>query len=133
MRNATFLVASLADFTGVWVHGVLGYRVLIAPLFPDRLFATPSFGDEDITRRIFIVAWHLVTAVFFCSGVALLLLGLGVIGDAWLPRFVGLVHGSFVLLALAVVGARLPATVRRPIPIAFLTCMSAVAVLGWLG
>src|SRR5438105_5000706 len=117
MYNPTFLVASLADFTGVFVHGVLGYRALIAPLFPDRLFATRSFGDADITRRIFITQWHLVTAVFFCSGVALLLLGMGVLEGLWLPRFIGAVHTAFVLIAALIVGRRLPAAAPRPIPI----------------
>lgn len=35
-----FLVAAAADFIAVFVHGVLGYRAMVAPLIPDRLFAT---------------------------------------------------------------------------------------------
>jgi hypothetical protein len=123
-----FYLAALADFTGVIVHGVIGYSILIAPL---RTHPTQAFGDEDISRRIFIVAWHLVTAVFFISGVAFVGLALGRLSGQWLPRFIGALHGSFALVALAVVRGRLLEVVRRPVPIAFFSVMTTVAVLGW--
>src|SRR5437899_7948509 len=106
---------------------------MIPPLIPDRLFATRAFGDEDMTRRLFIVGWHLVTATFFCSAVALTLLGLGLVNDAALPRFIGALHASFVALPLFIVAGRLPVAIRRPTPIAFFTCLGTVAVVGWLG
>jgi hypothetical protein len=133
MHSSIFLVAAAADFVAVFVHGVLGYRVMIAPLIPERLFATSTFGDAEMSGRIYTVGWHLVTAVFFCSAVALTLLGLGVVVDPPMARFIAVVHASFVLLPLFIVARRLPATIGRPVPIAFFTCLGTVAVLGWLG
>jgi hypothetical protein len=133
MPNSLFLVAAAADFAAVFVHGILGYRAMIAPLIPERLFATPMFGDAEMSGRIYIVAFQLITAVFLCSAVALTLLGLGVVHDPLMARFIAVVHASFVLLAALIVGRRLPAAIGRPVPIAFFSCIGAVAVLGWLG
>ena len=133
MGHSLFWVAALADFTGVIVHGILGHRILFSPLGRDRLFATSAFGDEEMTRRILLVAFHLVTAVFACSGIAFVLLALGRVEGTATARFIGAMHLSFAVTAVGIVGERALAAFRRPIPIAFGSVMTTVGVLGWLG
>jgi hypothetical protein len=130
MGHPLFLLGALGGFTGVFVHGVLGYRAVVAPI---ALFPTKAFGDEDMTRRILLVGWHLITLFFGLSGAAFLLLALGALEGTALPRFLGSVFAAFALCAFALVGARLPAALKRPIPIAFSSVMATVALVGWLG
>ena len=106
---------------------------MIGPLTSDRLFATDAFGGAEISRRVFIVTWHLVTAAFATSAAALLLLALGTAADTMLPRFIAAMHASFLVVAGVVLLRRRPGLIARPIPIAFVSCMTAVAVMGWLG
>jgi hypothetical protein len=128
-----FLLAAVADFTAVVVHGIVGHRALMSPLTRDRLFPTRAFGDEDMSWRILVVAWHFVTAVFACSGVALLLLALNLLHGTSLPLFLAGTHVAFLLVALSIVGRRFLSAFRRPIPIAFAICMMTVCVAAWLG
>ena len=132
MDHPLYLLGALGDFTAVVVHGVVGHRIVIAPL-RDRLFATAGFGDEDMTWRILNVSWQLVTAAFFCSGVLLLLAGLGVVDAPRAPRFVALLHGSFIAVALAIVGRRVPVALPRPVPVAFFSVLTMVTLTAWLG
>src|SRR5687768_12089420 len=59
-----FLVASLASFTLSFMHGVNGQRSFVSPLSHTALFPTSQWGDEDMSRRIFAVTWHMVTLAF---------------------------------------------------------------------
>ncbi len=128
-----FLIASVADFTAVIVHGILGHRALMSPLARERLFPTPAFGDEDMSWRILAVAWHVVTAVFASSGIALLLLALGLSHGTSLPLFLSVMHAAFLFVGVSVLGPRALAAFRRPIPITFAICMTTVSVATWLG
>lgn len=131
--GAYFHLAAVADFTIVIVHGIIGHRTLMSPLTRDRLFPTRAFGDEDMSWRILAVSWHLVTAAFASSGVALLLLALNLLHGTSLPLVLAATHASFLLVALSIVGSRLLPAFRRPIPIAFAMCMTTVSVAAWLG
>jgi hypothetical protein len=122
----------LADFTAVLVHGIIGHRALLSPMGRERLLPTPAFGDEDMGRRVLVVSWHVVTAAFACSGAAYLLLALGSLESAALPRFLGSMHGVFLLVGLSIMGGRMLTALRRPIPITFGLCMSTACVMGWL-
>ena len=124
-----YILAALANFTGVYAHGVVGHRAVVSPL-RQRLFATGTFGDEDMTYRIHLVSWHVVTTVFGGSGVAWLLMAAGILHGPELPRFLGALHLGFILVAAVVVRGRLPTAMRRPVPIAFGVCMSTVALVG---
>jgi hypothetical protein len=128
-----FLLGALGDFTGVFVHGVIGHRIMVAPLKPDRLFSTAAFGDGDVSYRLFNVVWHIITAAFFCSGAAWLLLASGRLPASLLPPFISVLHASFILVALVCTAGRLPSLIRRPIPITFFTCMTLAALVGWIG
>jgi hypothetical protein len=124
-----FFLAALANFVGVYAHGVLGHRAVISPL-RQRLFPTRAFGDEDMTWRISLVSWHLITVVFACSGTAFLLIGRGWLDGGDLPRFLGAMHLAFLLGALAIVRGRAFQAFRRPIPITFGVCMTTAAAVG---
>ncbi|MBI3537925.1 MAG: hypothetical protein HY070_10240 [Chloroflexi bacterium] len=136
MENSSetyFLLATVADFTAVIVHGIIGHRVLMSPLTRDRLFPTRAFGDEDMSWRIFAVTWHVVTAAYASSGVALLLLALGLLHGTSLPLSLSAMHATFLIVGVSIVGRRLLSALRRPIPIMFAICMTTVCVAGWLG
>jgi hypothetical protein len=126
-------LAGLAALTGVFVHGYIGHRVLLTPLTTERLFATRSFGDEQMTWRVLVVSWHVVTATFFCSGMALVLMALGRLDAPGLPRFLSVLHASFVMVAFGILGTRLFGVIGKPIPIAFTICMSTASIGAWLG
>lgn len=130
--NIYFLLAALADFTAVVMHGIVGHRAIITPLTRDRLFATRAFGDTDMSRRILVVTWHIVTAAFAFAAVVLSLLSFGLVTGAAVPRFLAAMHASFLLVGLGVVGGRFRALLR-PIPALFAICMSTVCLTGWLG
>lgn len=130
--NPFYLVAALADLTAVVVHGVIGHRIIMTPLGHERLFATRAFGGADMSRRILLVSWHLVTAAFACSSVMMFVLASGIVTSVPGALFLSAMHVSFLLIALLVVGRRV-GLLLRPIPSAFVTCMTTVAVMGWLG
>lgn len=126
------MIAAMADFTGVLVHGLIGHRVMMSPLTEESLFPTRDFGDRDMSWRIFAVTWHVVTAAFACCGIALLLLAMGVLQRGSLPLVISAMHASFVVVALTVLGGRVLPAFRRPIPITFGVCMTTVCLASWL-
>lgn len=125
-------MAALADSIAVVVHGLIGHRIIMKPLTPDRLFSTQAFGDADISRRALLVTWHVPTAAFACSAVAMFLSAFGYIGSMALPLFLSVMHASFILVGLWIFRVR-AARLWRPIPLTFLACMSTVALTAWLG
>ena len=130
--NVYLLLAALAGLTSAVVHGVIAHRILLTPLTPDRLFPTGAFGDADMSRRILLAAWHIVTAAFACSAIAMGLLAFGVVTSPALPFFVSVMHGSFLVVGLWALHGRLDQMLRT-IPLAFVASMSTVCVMGWLG
>jgi hypothetical protein len=131
--TACFLVAALAAFALAFAHGVNGQHTFVSPLRRERLFATWPWGDEDMTWRIFATTWHLGTAVFACSGIALLLLAVGVLeGNAW-PYFVAALHAALLALSVCFLWPRLLQVIRRPYAIMVVTCLVSVCVGSWLG
>jgi hypothetical protein len=127
-----FIVAALADFAAAIGHGVLGQRGVVSRLTPGGLFSS-SWGDEDMNRRLLSFIWHFATAAFLFSGVALLLLALGVLEGRALPLFISVLHAAFFVLAVAFVGPRLLQTLRRPVPLLACLCLMVVCVVSLLG
>jgi hypothetical protein len=127
------IVAALADFTLVFTHGFSGQRAFVSPLRRERLFPSRQWGDEDMSWRIFAATWHLVTAVFLCCGVVLLLLAMGVLEGNSLPFFLGAVHAVFLVVAVGIVGPRLLGLLRRPFAITVIISLVTVCVASWLG
>jgi hypothetical protein len=131
--NPFLLVAALADLTAVVVHGYIGHRLILARLTRERLFSTRAFGDADMSRRVLVVTWHAVTAAFACSAVMMAVWAFGnVMGDSG-PVFVSAMHASFLVVGLAVAGSRIRGNWRRLIPVGFVTSMTTVVLMGWLG
>ena len=118
------------------MHGYVGHRLILTPLTRERLFSTGAFGDADMTRRVLVVTWHVVTAAFGSSAVMMFVWALGGLDGRSGPLVVTVMHASFLLVGLAVVGGRFRGLVKwpvRPIPVGFVTLMTTVAVMGWLG
>jgi hypothetical protein len=132
MGHSLFLLGAAGGFVGVIAHGWYGHRAVVSPL-RERTFATTSFGDADMTWRIWLVSWHLITLYFALTGVTFLLLALGAVDGGVLPRFLGSVFAAFGVTAFLILGRRLPAALPRPIPIVFTLVMTSVALVGWLG
>jgi hypothetical protein len=130
--NPFFLVAALADVTAVVAHGYIGHRLILTRMTRENLFPTRAFGGADATRRVLLVTWHAVTAAFICSAVMMFLLAVGAVPGGSGPLFVAVMHASFLVVGLAVVGPRISA-LMRPIPVGFVTCMTTVALMVWLG
>ncbi len=128
-----FLVGALADLTLVVTHGVSGQHGFVAPLRRQRLFPSRQWGDADMTWRIFAVTWHLVTAVFGCCGIVLLLLALGVVDGHSLPLFIGGLHATLLVATIFLVGPRLLTLVRRPFAMTVVASLVTVCVASWLG
>jgi hypothetical protein len=130
--NPFFLVVALVDLGGVFMHGLVGHRLFITPLKSDRLFPTSLFGDAAWSRRVFMVTWHAVTAVFAVSAAMMLLMAFGAVASPPAALFVSAIHVGFLVVALAVSGRRIAWPPRR-MPLGFVMGMSTAALMGWLG
>ena len=133
--NPFFLVAALVDLTAVAVHGYVGHRLFITPLTGERLFPTREFGDADMSRRVYTVTWHAVTAAFASSAVMMFIWAFAGRTDTSGPALVAVMHAAFLVVGLAVSGRRIAGLIRRPrlIPVGFFTCMTTAGLMAWLG
>ena len=131
--NPFFLVAALADLTAVFAHGYLGQRLILDRLTTEHLFETRAFGTAEATRRVLLVTWHAVTAAFASSALMMSLLAFGAVTSRPTALFVSAIHAGILLVGLAVAGRRILDGPVRPIPVLFVTCMTTVTLMGWLG
>lgn len=129
--NAPALAAAGAASIAVWAHGVVGQRWFVAQLSSLALRPTRPWGDADITRRVFAVTWHIVTALFAASAVALYLAAFEAVESRALLRFISIVWAASLGLGLVSFGRRLE-TLARPFGAVVGTCLLGVAVLAWL-
>ena len=115
------------------VHGAGGEVWVVRKLSLEQL--PPSrFGGPRMTKAMIHVSWHITTVAFLTVGVALLLSGSALDGDA--AEAIALVGAAaftgFAAIAVALGAAymRTPrAFLRHPGPIA----LAAVAALAWWG
>ena len=131
--NPFFLVAALADLIAVVAHGYLGQRLIMDRLTTEHLFETRAFGTAEATRRVLLVTWHAVTAAFASSAIMMVLLAFGAVASEPAALFVSALHAGVLFVGLAVAGRRIFDGPLRPIPVVFVTCMTTVTVMGWLG
>jgi hypothetical protein len=115
------------------VHGFGGEILVVRKLFVGTLPST-AFGGPRMTMAMVHVTWHIVTIAFLCLGVALLLSGLVLDGDA--ARGIALVcaaaFSGFAAIAVGLGAAHmrsLRAMSRHLGPAA----LTATAVLAWWG
>jgi hypothetical protein len=133
--NLAALIAAVAASVGVFAHGVVGGRWLAAQLGsvdmrPTQL-STRLFGDDDVSRQVFGVTWHSVSAVFLASAVALYLTAFGALESRDLLRFIAILHAAILGVGLFYIEVR-PAAIAQPIPLTFMFAMVTAAGGAWI-
>jgi hypothetical protein len=126
------LIAGAAAAVAVVVHGGVGHRWMTRQLDAVELPASTLFGDAQVGRRVFVVTWHAVTAMFVVSAATLFAMAFGAVDlDVALLRFIAALHAAVLVVGAVVLVTRLDA-LRGRIPPVFVTCMTTVAVASWL-
>lgn len=131
--NVPLIVAGSLALLGASIHGIAGELLVVRKLSPQML-PSSRFGSPGMTKTMIHVTWHMTTIAFLTVGVALVLAGTVLDGDA--ARGVALVAAAaatgFALLALAL-GAgsarSLRPLLRHPGP----AVLGATAALAWWG
>lgn len=130
--NVPLIVAGSLALIGAAVHGVGGEVLVVRKLSPANL--PPSrFGSPRMTKTMIHVTWHITTIAFLTVGVALLLSGSVLDGDA--GRGLSLVAAAaatgFAAVAIGLGGATQPlrSLLRHPGP----AVLTATAALAWWG
>jgi hypothetical protein len=129
--NAPALLAAGAASVSVWAHGVVGQRWFVGQLSHVEFRPTKPWGDADVTRLVFAVVWHIVTALFFASAVTLFLAAFEVVESRELLRFISIAYAASLGVGLFYLGRR-PDALRRPFGAVVVACLVAVSVLAWL-
>jgi hypothetical protein len=131
--NVPLIVAGSLAVLGAAIHGAGGEVLVVRKLSPGILPSSP-FGGPGMTKAMIHVTWHMTTIAFLTVGVALLLSGSVLHGDA--AQGIGLVAAgaSTGFAALAVgMGAAYTHSPRslflHPGPIV----LTATAALAWWG
>ena len=130
--NVPLILAGSIAVLAAGIHGVGGDVLVVRKLFAGTLPPT-RFGGPAMTRAMVHVTWHITTVAFLTLGVALLLAGSALDGDA--AHAVGLVGAAgwtgFAAVAIglgaATQGGR--ALRRHPGPL----IIAATAALAWWG
>ena len=131
--NVQLIAAGCLAVLAAAIHGGAGEVLVVRRLSLETLAST-SFGGPRMTRAMIHVTWHVTTSAFLAAGIALLLSGSVLEGDA--ARAVALVAAgtstgfAVVAVGLGAAGTRTPrALLRHPGPVA----LAAVAALAWWG
>lgn len=128
--NLPALVAAGAASVLVYQHGIVGQRWFVAQLSSVQLEPTKPWGDADITRRVFAVAWHLVTAVFLASAVTLYLAAFEAVESRELLGFISIAYAGFIGVGLLYFGKR-PGALARPFAAVVVSCLVGVSAFAW--
>ena len=100
--NAQLIVSGSLAVLAAAVHGFGGEVLVVRKLQAEALVGSP-FGGPRMTRAMIHVTWHLTTVAFLTVGVALILSGSVLDGDA--ARGLGLfAAGTFTGFAAVAVG-----------------------------
>ena len=131
--NVQLIAAGFLAVVAAAIHGGAGELLVVRKLSPATLTGT-AFGGPRMTWAMIHVTWHVATIAFFAAGIALLLSGSVLEGDA--ARAVGLVAAGtstgFAAVAVGVgaAGTRTPRSLfRHPGTVA----LAVVAALAWWG
>ena len=133
MNDVPLIAAGALAILAAAVHGIGGDVWVVRKLSRETLPST-RFGGAAMTKAMIHVSWHIATVGFLTAGVALVLAGSVLDGDA--ARALGLVAASaftgfaVVALGLAVAHTRFPRSMlSHPGPVA----IAATAALAWWG
>ena len=131
--NVPLIVAGALALVGAAVHGAGGELLVVRRLSPATLPAS-RFGGPRATKTMIHTSWHMTTVAFLTVGVALLLAGSVLEGDA--ARAIALLTASAstafaaIAVGLGVAYARSARPlVRHPAP----AVLIATAALAWWG
>jgi hypothetical protein len=130
--SVPLLIAGVLALLGAAIHGAGGELLVVRKLSPASLPAT-RFGGQRATRAMIHVTWHITTVAFLTVGVAFILSGAVLDGDA--AKAMSLLAAGaatgFAAIALGLGGAALDlrALIRHPGP----ALLSATAALAWVG
>ena len=131
--NAPLIVAGSIGILAAAVHGV-GGEVLVVRKLSLGTLPSSSFGGPRMTKAMIHVTWHMTTVAFLTVGVALLLSGTILDGDAarGISRVAAAAATGFAALAVGLGAAymRSPRSLlRHPAPVVLTAC----AALAWVG
>jgi hypothetical protein len=128
--NVQLIAAGSLAVLAAAIHGGAGEVLVVRRLSPETLSGS-AFGGPRMTWAMIHVTWHMTTIAFLAVGIALLLSGSVLEGDA--ARAVGLVAAGMstgfaaVAVGLGAGDTRTPRSLlRHPGPVA----LTAVAVVG---
>jgi hypothetical protein len=131
--NAPQIVAGSLAILGAAIHGA-GGEVLVVRKLSLGMLPSSSFGGPRTTKAMIHTTWHMTTVAFLTVGIALLLSGSVLDGDA--AQGIGLVAAGastgFAALALGLGAAymRSPRSLfRHPGPVV----LTLTAALAWWG
>jgi hypothetical protein len=131
--NIQLIAAGSLAVLAAAIHGGAGEVLVVRRLSTETLAAT-TFGGPRMTQAMIHVTWHVTTFAFLAVGIALVLSGSVLDGDA--ARAVGLLAAgtstgfAAVALGLGAADTRTPrALFRHPGPMGLAT----VAALAWWG
>jgi hypothetical protein len=131
--DVPLIVAGSLAVLAAAVHGVGGELLVVRRLSPEAL-PSSRFGGPTMTKAMIHATWHLTTAGFLTVGVALLLSGSALDGDA--ARAIALLGAgaasafAAVVVVLGAAGTRSPRSLyRHPGP----AVLTATAALAWWG
>jgi hypothetical protein len=131
--SVPLIVAGSLATLAAGIHGIAGELLVVRKLSLDTLPST-RFGGRRMTMAMIHVTWHITTVAFLAVGVALVLAGTVLDGDA--ARAVAVVCAAAftgfaaVALALGVLHTRSPRSlVRHPGPLV----LALTAAVAWWG
>jgi hypothetical protein len=131
--NGPLIVAGSLAVLAAAIHGVAGELLVVRRLSP-RMLPSSRFGGPRMTKAMIHVTWHITTVAFLAVGLALVLSGALLHGDA--ARGIALVAAgactgfALVALGLGVAHLRAPRSLfRHPGP----AVLTATAALAWWG
>jgi hypothetical protein len=131
--NVPLIVAGSLAILGAGIHGAAGEVLVVRKLSP-KLLPASAFGGPRMTKAMIHVTWHMTTVAFLSVGLALLLSGTVLDGDA--AQGISLVAAAActgfaaVALGLGIGYMRSPRTLlRHPAPV----LLTVTAALAWWG
>jgi hypothetical protein len=129
--NVPLIAAGCLAVLGAAIHGVGGEVLVVRRLSPEAL-PSSRFGGARMTMAMIHVTWHVTTMAFLTVGVALLLAGTALDGDA--ARAIAVLAAAattgFAAVVLGLGALRTPRSVlRHPAPVV----LTVTAALAWWG
>jgi hypothetical protein len=133
VADVPLIVAGALAILGAAIHGA-GGELLVVRKLPTETLPSTRFGGPRMTMAMIHVVWHVTTLAFLTVGVALILSGAVLEGDAAQAIAVlaaGAATGfAAVMVGLGVANARSPRALFRHLgPLTFV----AIAALAWWG